>query len=106
VVLVARELVGLKVAVTPAWVTTPVTDVAPCFSLKVAVVIVRGSIASLKAAAMFPPIAAPVAAFTGTVKLTVGAVLSTDASVVKLQTKSAARALPARSAAPVVIVAV
>src|ERR1051325_8060638 len=44
--------------------------------MNVVVVIVRGSIASLKTAAIFPSIATPVAALTGTVKLTVGEVLS------------------------------
>ena len=85
----------------------PITVVVPCFKVKVAVVIVKGFIALLKVAAMFPPIATPVAAFAGTVvELTVGAVVSGVVPVVKLQTKAVASALPARSLAPVVIVAV
>ena len=55
---------------------------------------------------MFPPIATPVAALAGTMKLTVGRVVSVVVPVVKLQTKAVASALPARSLAPVVIVAV
>src|SRR5437773_505595 len=48
----------------------------------------------------------PVAEFAGTVALTVGAVVSGITPVVKLHTKSAASALPARSLAPALIVAV
>ncbi len=42
----------------------------------------------------------------GLVEVTVGAVVSAVAPVVKLQTNALARALPARSSAPVEIVAV
>ena len=55
---------------------------------------------------MLPPIATAVAALAGRVELTVGAVVSEVAPVVKLQMKSVASALPARSLAPVVTVAV
>src|SRR5205823_9837825 len=48
----------------------------PCFKVKVALVIVEGSIASLKMTAIFPLMATPVAALAGTVALTVGAVVS------------------------------
>src|SRR5437588_11995734 len=50
--------------------------------------------------------ATPVAALAGTVALTVGRVVSGVSPVVKLQTKLLANALPARSLASVVIVAV
>src|ERR1043166_3791007 len=75
-------------------------------SNKLAVLIVNGSIASLKVALMVWLIGTPVAEFAGTVKLTVGAVVSGVAPVVKLQLKAVNSALPARSLAPVVIVAV
>src|SRR5204862_6361127 len=72
----------------------------------VAVFSVKGSIASLKGVSMVGLMATAVAALAGTVALTVGGVVSGVAPVVKLQTKSAASALPARSLAAVVIVAV
>src|ERR1044071_7214095 len=108
-VLAARGLNGLKVAVTPAYVTVPITGVVPCCKVKVMVVVVKGSIASLKVAAIFWLTGTPVAAIAGTVKLTIGAVVSRAASVVKLQIKSLApevSALPARSLAPGLILAV
>ena len=71
-----------------------------------AAVIVSGSIASLKVAAIFLFSATPVALFAGSVEVTVGAVVSAVAPVVKLQTKLLASGLPARSLAPVVIVTV
>jgi hypothetical protein len=71
-----------------------------------AVVIVSGSIASLKVALTVWLIPTPVAALTGTVELTVGAVTSGLEPVVKLQLKFATSALPAKSLAAVVIVAV
>ena len=48
----------------------------------------------------------PVTVLAGTVALTVGAVVSGTTPVVKLQLMSEASALPARSLAPVLIVAV
>src|SRR5204862_2606340 len=72
----------------------------------VAEFIVKGSIASLKGVAILALIATPLAALAGTVALTVGRVVSGVAPVVKLQPQSAASALPARSLAAVVIVAV
>jgi hypothetical protein len=71
-----------------------------------AVLIVNGSIASLKVPLMAWLIATAVAPFAGTVELTIGAMVSKVALVVKLQLKSAAGALPAKSLAPVVTVAV
>src|SRR6185295_8082947 len=50
--------------------------------------------------------ARPVAVSAGSVELTVGAVVSAVAPVVKLQVLLAANALPTRSVTPVVIVAV
>ena len=50
-----------------------------------AVVIVEGSIASLKVALRFWLIGTPVAALAGTVRVTVGAVVSGVTAVVKLQ---------------------
>src|SRR5438094_8226653 len=79
--------------------TVPATEVVPCFKVRRALVLVNGSIASLKVAAIFRLVATAVAALAGTVKLTVGAVVSGVAPVVKLQTKSLASALPARSLA-------
>ena len=46
----------------------PETAVAPCFKVNVDVVIVKGSIASLKVAVIFVLIATPVAALAGTVR--------------------------------------
>ena len=84
----------------------PATAVLPCSEVKVTVVIVNGSIASLNVAAIFWLMATPVAPLAGTVKLTVGVVVLEVAPVVKLQLKPVASALPARSLEPVVIVAV
>src|SRR6185295_6330987 len=75
-------------------------------SVTLTVVIVVGSIASLKVALIFWLKGTPVAPLTGSVALTVGAVVSGAAPVVKLQLKAAARVLPARSRATVVMVAV
>src|SRR5688572_26843680 len=72
-------------------------------NFKVAVLMVRGSIASLKVALTVWLIGTAVAPWAGTVILTVGEVVSGVAPVVKLQLKSVAGALPARSLAPVVI---
>ena len=84
----------------------PETAVVPCFKVKVTVVIVKGSIASLKVAVTALLMVTPVAALAGTVELTVGAVVSGVAPVVKVHTLLTASALPAKSLDPVVIVAV
>src|SRR5947208_6594258 len=73
---------------------------------KLAVLIVKGFIASLKVALMVWLIGTAVAPLAGTVALTVGGVVSRVAPVVKLQLKPVVSALPARSLAPVVTVAV
>jgi len=84
-----------------------VTLVAPGpVNFTLAVVMVSGSIASLKVALTLWLMPTAVAALTGTVELTVGGVTSAVAPVVKLQTKLVTSALPARSLAAVVIVAV
>src|SRR6185369_4775570 len=75
-------------------------------TLKLAVLIVRGSIASLKVALMVWLTGTAVAPSSGTVELTAGGVVSGVAPVVKLQPKLVESALPARSMAPVVTVAV
>jgi ABC-type dipeptide/oligopeptide/nickel transport system permease component len=54
----------------------PKTGVSPCFKVKVTEIIVNGFIASLKMAVIALLIATPVAALTGMVELTVGAVVS------------------------------
>src|SRR3990170_4300317 len=105
-VVAVRLLTGLKAAVRPAYVTVPDTGVVPCFRVNVAVVIVKGSIASLNVARIFVLIGTPVAAEAGDVKLTRGGVVSAIEPVVKLHTKLAASVLPAESLASVVIVAV
>ncbi|GMU35412.1 MAG: hypothetical protein AMXMBFR20_32840 [Planctomycetia bacterium] len=74
--------------------------------ITVATVMVEGSIASVKVAVKVVLIATPVAALTGNVELTMGAVVSAAVPVEKLHTKLLASALPAKSFAPIVIVAV
>jgi hypothetical protein len=70
------------------------------------VVIVAGSIASLKVALMFLLMGTPVAVSAGSVEVTVGGVTSVVVPVVKVHVWLAANALPARSLNPVVTVAV
>src|ERR1041385_972754 len=90
-----------------SYATVPVTGVTPGpVTKKLAVLIVEGSIASLKVVLMLWLIATPVAALAGSVELTVGRVVSGAAPVVKLHPKLLSSRLPARSFAPVVIVAV
>src|ERR1041385_533259 len=90
-----------------SYATVPVTGVVPGpVTKKLAVLIVAGSIASLKVPLMVWLIATPVAALAGTVAITVGRFVSRAAPVVKLQAKLFSNGLPARSLAPVVIVAV
>ena len=77
---------------------------APAASLKGAVVIVRGSIASLKVALGCTLSATPVAPVDGVVETTVGGVVAAAAPVVKVQFLGLARALPARPLARVGVV--
>ena len=85
-VLAARLDAGVKVAATPTEVTVPETDVVPCIKVKVAVLSVEGSIASVKVTVIALLVATPVALTSGNSELTMGAVLSGTAPVVKLQT--------------------
>jgi hypothetical protein len=105
-VLAVRLLVGSRVATEPMEVTAPDTGVTPCFKVKLDAVIVAGSIASLKVAVMFLLTTEPAAVSAGSVELTVGAVVSIVAPVVKPHVLSAASALAAMSLKPVVAVAV
>jgi hypothetical protein len=101
-VLVARMLVGVKVAAVPAKVTVPATGVAPGpDKVNVAALIVAGFIASLNVAEIGVFTATAVAPLAGTVETTVGA-----GAVVKVHTKLAASGTPVGSFAPVVIVAI
>jgi hypothetical protein len=61
-VLGARLAVGVKVAVTPVRVTDPLTGAPPHVKIKLAVVIVKGSISSLKVTVILLLIATPAAA--------------------------------------------
>ena len=67
---------------------------------------VLGSIATLKFATIRWLRATPVALFNGSVKTTVGKVVSRLAAVVKVQVKSFTRDVPTMSFAPVVMVPV
>jgi hypothetical protein len=99
---VASSAAGVNVAVFPALLTDPVTAVTPGpVSVNDDVLIVVASIGTLNVAEMVVLTATAVAPFDGTVDTTEG-----GAAVVKVQTKLAARATPAGSFAPVVIVAV
>ena len=75
-------------------------------TVKVLVVMVSGSMALLNVAFSLLLTATKVAPLTGLVEVTVGGVVSGVAPVVKVHAKLLASALPARSLAPVVMVAV
>ena len=88
-VLLARTVAGVKVAVLPAYVTTPATGVAPGpVKVNVVPLIVAGFMASLNEAETGVFTGTAVAPLAGNVETTVGA------PVVKLHTKLAAKALP------------
>ena len=72
----------------------------PCFRVKVVPVMLKGFIGSLKLALTSWLTGTALARFTGTVEVTVGAIASAFAPVVKIQAKLLASALPARSFAP------
>jgi hypothetical protein len=72
VVFGARLLAGAKVAVVPVYDTVPDTNNVPCIKVKEQVVMVEGSIASLKVAVIFWLKGTLVALFTGFVELTAG----------------------------------
>ncbi len=97
---------GTKSALTPEYDTVPGTATPPADSVKVAAVRVSGSIASLNVAAAWVTSETPVAPGAGMVVITRGAIVSASAPVEKVQAKLPANALPARSLAPDVIVAV
>jgi uncharacterized protein (AIM24 family) len=78
----ARAAVGANVAVTPLYVTVPATAPPGPETVKVELEIVAAFIASLKVALRARPIGTFVAAFTGTLAVTVGG----GVIVVKVQT--------------------
>src|ERR1700731_245609 len=101
----ARGLDGVKVKVVldASWVMVPLT---PGETVKVVVFTVETFMASLKVAATTLLEQTPTEPFGGLTESTVGGGLHPLATVVKLQTKLLARALPNRSRAPIVMVAV
>jgi hypothetical protein len=104
-----RSVAGAKVAVVPEYVTVPVSGDPPGpITPKVEVLIVVAFIALLKVAVTICATGTPVAPFAGTAAMTVGAAFE-PAAVVKfhgLGTAPAINALPLRSLAAFVIVAV
>src|SRR2546428_237901 len=82
----------------------PATGVVPCIRVKVVVLIVEGSIASLNVAMMVWSSRTFVVSLAGPVAARTGAVESGATPVVKLQLMSLVSGLPARSLAPVLIV--
>lgn len=107
--LLARSLAGVKVAMlpVPAYATVPGTAVVPGpLTVKVLLVMVVGSIASLKAAVTCVLSATPVALQLGLVEITVGAVVSGAKAVVKPHENLLPIALPVRFLTPVVAVTV
>ena len=70
---------------TPEYVTVPATKLVPCRRVKVAVLIVNGSIASLKVAPAAVLIGTLVAPLALMVAVTVGAFVSGAVPVVKNQ---------------------
>jgi hypothetical protein len=103
-VFTARGLEGVKVKMVSvrSWVMIPVT---PELTVKVAVLIDEAFIASLKVAVMTAREHTPVAALAGVTATTIGGELHPLEAVLKLHTKSIARALPKVSLTPVVMVA-
>ena len=71
----SRALVGVKEALDPEYVTVPATAVVPCFRVKVEVVMVSGSIGTLKFALIILLRITLVALLVGSVEITVGAIL-------------------------------
>jgi hypothetical protein len=102
-VLTVSAAPGVKVAVLPEQPTVPATAVVPGpVTVKVVDVRVAHFIVSLKVALITWATGTPVAPFTGTVEITAGI----GVTVVKVHTVLLASPVPARSSAPVVIVAV
>lgn len=104
----AKGFEGVNLAVLPLTLTVPMigTLSKAVSSVKLVWFRVELVIASEKVADIEEFVATPIAELAGDVADTVGGVLSALAPVVKLHVKLAARALPARSCAPVVMVAV
>jgi hypothetical protein len=85
----------------------PAIEVGPGpVNVKVKALSVEGSIALLNVALIPALGATEIAPLPGVVEVTTGAVLFGPTPVVKVQVKATANAFPARSVAPVVIVAV
>ena len=84
----------------------PTTGVVPCMRVKVVVLIVEASIASLKEAVIVSLSGTLVSALAGPVAPRTGAIVSGARPVVKLQLMSEVSVLPARSLTPVLIAAV
>jgi hypothetical protein len=106
-VLAAKGLVGVKVEVfpVPAYATVPSTSVvrdAVGARVKVLLVMVEGSIGSLKTAETVVFVATSVTVQAGLVEITVGGVVSGAVDVVKLHEKLLVIAPPAESLTPVV----
>jgi hypothetical protein len=72
-VLDAKAMVGVKVAVVPEYETDPVIAVAPCFTVKVVELRDDGFIGTLKVAATVVFSATPIALFAGLIDITAGA---------------------------------
>ena len=104
----ASAALGVNVAVLPETLIEPLTTALfeVTATEKFPVVSVPLSIASEKVAVTVVPTATPVAPARGVTELTVGGVVSGGAVVVKVHVAADASPLPARSCAPVVIVAV
>ncbi|RHX89503.1 hypothetical protein DLM76_21275 [Leptospira yasudae] len=96
----------MKVVAEPIQPTVPATAVNPSVRVMFAVVNVEQSIGSLKAMLKEPLTENPLDVFAGLINETVGAVTSGAAPVVKFQAYRVVRAFPAKSLAPVVILAV
>lgn len=105
VVVGARSAEGSKVATLLTELTVPETPFPPVVNVKLSTSIVAGSIASLKVITASLLIPTPLAESAGSLETTVGAVLSATVPVVKLHAFPLAKALPATSVIPVVIVA-
>ncbi len=99
-------LVGAKTAFTPEYITDPGTTTPPVVNRNVDAVRVSGSIGSLNVAPTWVLIGTPVAPFALMVAITRGGIVSGRAPVVNVHANAVSSALPARSRAAVVIVAV
>src|SRR3989339_641548 len=98
---------GTNTASTPEMLAVPVTAalLSFCLTVKLVVVTVAGSMASLKEIPTLALVATAVALLALTLLLTVGALVSVPAAVLKVHEKPFARPKPALSLAVVVTVA-